>query len=69
MDDELRLHKDMLAFNLYGWRAKDAQAAGVCIWCRLAPQLASQIDVDEYRISGLCPKCFERCTMEFEDIE
>jgi len=58
----LKMAQDILAQAAFGWTKEDAHAAGVCIDCRLAPKPRSEADVGEYRISGLCPDCFEKAT-------
>lgn len=56
--------KDTLAKELYGQTAKDAQKTGLCINCKqpALPNCYSEAGRKEYRISGLCEKCFDKIT-------
>ena len=62
---ELQKFKDNMAKELYGQTKAEAVAEGqICIDCK-EPALAncySDAGREEYRISGLCEKCFDRIT-------
>jgi len=53
--------KDDLAQSIYGMSTKEAKEQEICIQCH-KPALEncySQAGINEYRISGLCEKCFD----------
>ena len=47
--------------NLFGITLADAHTRNICIKCKEAiiPRLKCLEDESEWRISGLCPECFE----------
>jgi len=53
--------KDDLAQSIYGMSTQEAKEQGICIQChKLALENCySQAGISEYRISGLCEKCFD----------
>lgn len=53
-----------LAPVLFGRTVEAAQEAGECIRCRRPVDLAEMapMDVAEYRITSLCPACFDEIT-------
>jgi hypothetical protein len=53
---------DNLAYELYGMTKKEAHEKHICISCRQVPPLESPVDINEYRISGLCGRCFYEST-------
>ena len=60
----LRAFKDNLAKELYGETAKEAQEFGLCIQCKqdALSNCYSEAGKREYKISGLCEKCFDKIT-------
>lgn len=59
--------KDDLAKELYGMTTEDALKKGLCIQCKeeALPKCYSDAGRREYKISGLCEKCFdENCPDE-----
>ena len=59
---ELEHIKDILARTLYGQTVKETLGTNLCIQCK-QPALAncySKVGRKEYRISGLCEKCFDK---------
>jgi hypothetical protein len=52
--------KDQMAMNLFGMTLTEAHAKGVCVSCRKSMDdiPTKEIDIREWGISGLCPKCF-----------
>jgi hypothetical protein len=54
--------KDMLAKETFGMTTKEAQDKGVCVSCKQVPTHESTLDLNEYRISGLCGACFDEAT-------
>jgi len=65
----LQEFKDQLAVELYGKTVREAQAEGLCIQCK-EPALEkcySAAGRREYRISGLCEKCFDSITGEEDE--
>ena len=62
----LQQFKDNLAKGLHGMTVSEGVGKGICIECR-QPALAncySDAGRKEFRISGLCEKCFDKT---FED--
>ena len=51
-----------LAKSLYGMTKQEALAKGICIDCKESaiPKCYSEAGKREYRISGLCEKCFDK---------
>lgn len=69
-DDEtsgMNLH-DRLALRVFGRTRADAHGGSTCVRCGLlvAQDTLDRQDAKEYRISGLCPACFEELTPEPE---
>jgi len=62
--------QNALSQSLYGMTKDKAVAEGICISCR-EPALAncySEAGRREYRISGLCEKCFDDICGESVDV-
>lgn len=61
----LEKFKDNLAFDIYGMTKSEAIKKGICIQCRepAIPKCYSNAGLREYRISGLCEKCFNEITL------
>jgi hypothetical protein len=55
---------DRLAKSLFGISRSDAIKQGICVSCKEKPVFADKTEVDEYKISALCDKCFNRITDE-----
>ena len=54
--------KNELSTNIYGITKEEAAKKGICVDCR-KPALAncySQAGKNEYFISGLCEKCYDK---------
>lgn len=53
-----------LAEDTFGMTKEEAQAEGLCINCRerAIPKCYSEAGKREYKISGLCEKCFDEIT-------
>jgi len=60
----LQQFKDQLAKDAFGTTAKEARAKGLCINCKepALPKCYSEAGRREYKISGLCEKCFDEIT-------
>lgn len=65
----LQSFKNGIARMAFGMTTSEAHEKGVCISCKqnvdrttLAPD-----DAKEYRMSGLCPGCFEEITREEDE--
>jgi len=60
----LQTFKDNLAKELYGETTEEAHKVGLCIQCKqlALPNCYSEAGKREYRISGLCEKCFDEIT-------
>ena len=58
--------KAALAIDTFGMTLEAAQAKGICIDCRqpALPRCYSDAGRREYKISGLCEKCFDTITTE-----
>jgi hypothetical protein len=58
---DLQQFKDDLAKSIYGQTTEDAKATGLCIQCKQPAfeNCYSEAGRREYRISGLCEKCFD----------
>ena len=56
--------KDRLAKNTFGITKKEAQTKEICVGCKepAIPKCYSEAGIREYRISGLCEKCFDKIT-------
>jgi len=56
--------KYFLAKEFYGQTVKEAQEFGTCIQCKqlALPNCYSEAGKKEYKISGLCEKCFDEIT-------
>lgn len=52
--------KEDLGQQAFGKSLSQAHAAGVCISCNQPPKFREALDVQEYRISGICPDCWDR---------
>ncbi len=54
--------RDKMAMDLFGMTKAEAHAKGVCIDCKkiIVDSMLTERDKAEYRISGLCPDCFEK---------
>lgn len=58
---DLQQFKDKMAMDLYGQTTEEAKTTGLCIQCH-KPALEncySAAGRREYKISGLCEKCFD----------
>ena len=57
----LQEFKDSMTKNLYKMTVKEAMEKGICIQCHeeALPNCYSDAGRREYRISGLCEKCFD----------
>lgn len=60
---------DKLALNLFGMTLDQAHKGRKCISCKRSLDLHSleSVEVDEWLISGYCPRCFADLTEEKED--
>ncbi len=58
----LQNFKDHLAKELFGETKSDAAEFGTCISCKqlALPNCYSDAGRKEYKISGLCEKCFDK---------
>ena len=57
--------KDGMANKLYGMTVAEAHHKGICIACKekmVDKEPLMDIDIREWKISGLCPKCFDKAT-------
>jgi len=61
MSNDLKTCKDAFAKRMFGMTASEAKAQRVCISCKkpVDEKIMKPIEVAEYRISALCPSCFE----------
>ena len=61
----LEKFKDNLAFDIYGMTKSEAIKKGICIQCKepAIPKCYSNAGIKEYKISGLCEKCFNEITL------
>jgi hypothetical protein len=62
--------KNQMAKECFGMTKAEAHAQQICISCQKPighPAFHTAADVVEYRISGLCPKCFDHITAEQEE--
>lgn len=53
---------DTLAGSTFGITREEAQRRMICIDCKQPPGELTGADASEYRISALCPKCFDKIT-------
>ena len=63
-EDALKNLKSNLAKDLFGMTKKEAIKKGICLDCK-QPAMSycySDAGVREYKISGLCEKCFDQIT-------
>lgn len=56
------MNADLLALRLYGTTAREAQRGPECIRCGEPVILEDlePVDLAEYRITAICPKCWDR---------
>jgi hypothetical protein len=66
---ELDEFKDKMTKELYGMTRAEALRHGICVSCkeRAIPKCYSHAGLREYKISGLCEKCFDEIFKEPED--
>ena len=59
--NQLQDLKDKMAKELYGTTVEENQKSGLCIQCKkpALEQCYSEAGRREYKISGLCEKCFD----------
>ena len=59
-------YNDSLAVKLFGRTAAEARHDGICIRCGLAfdPTRYTVEDQREYRITALCPSCWDAVTVD-----
>jgi hypothetical protein len=59
---------DRLLLQLVGndWGRVKCIENGICVFCMDPVELKTEADWNEYRISGICPKCWED---QFEFVE
>ncbi len=62
--NELRKTEDNLSRSLFGISKDEALASGICIDCKGPPKFYSDAGKKEYRISGMCEYCFDKCCGE-----
>lgn len=57
----LQEFKDSFSKRIYGMTSKEAQKQGICIQCheKASSRCYSDAGKREYKISGLCEKCFD----------
>jgi len=57
----LQNFKDNISHQLYGITKSEACELGVCVQCKeeALPKCYSEAGRKEYKISGLCEKCFD----------
>ena len=60
----LKTFKNSLAKSLYGSTVDESVGTGLCISCKeeALPKCYSNTGRREYKISGLCEKCFDTIT-------
>ena len=65
MSNSLQKSKDFLAKILYKMTAEEAIKSGICIQCgeKALLKCYTKAGREEYRISGLCEKCFDNITL------
>lgn len=58
-----------LARSSFGMTKQEAHEKGICISCKRPINSVdlSEVDRDEYRISGTCPQCFAEIATEEEN--
>jgi len=61
MIEDLKKFKDNLAEWKFGMSLSEAWERGVCVACKkpVDKKALKVVDAAEYRISALCPSCFE----------
>ena len=61
----MRNYVKRLSKEIYGLSIDEAHRQGVCIQCKekAIPKCYSNAGYREYKISGLCEKCFDEITM------
>ena len=64
MQATLQAFSQKISKDIFGMTLKEAHEKNLCISCKssIESQDLEPIDADEYRISGLCPTCFDRIT-------
>jgi hypothetical protein len=69
--NDLQMFKDKLAKELYGQTANEAITSGLCIQCQepALDKCYSDAGRAEYRISGLCERCFDEITKEPDPLD
>ena len=57
----LQQFKNQLTKNIFGVTKEEAQTEGLCVNCKepALPKCYSEAGKAEYKISGLCEKCFD----------
>ena len=59
--------KDAMAKNLFGMTLTEAWSKKVCVDCKAEMwklEHLTDLDIKEWKISGLCPVCFQKITGE-----
>lgn len=61
--------KNNIAKGIFGMSVVEAREKGVCLECNqpALPNCYSETGIREYKISGLCEKCFDKITGGDED--
>lgn len=62
--NKLQEFKDSASKSAFGMTKQYANVKGICVHCKeeALPKCYSEAGRREYRISGLCEKCFDKIT-------
>ncbi len=61
--------KDKLSISIFGMTKANAHQKGICVNCKEAVDVSvlKKADANEYKTTGLCPKCFNDITAGLVD--
>ena len=62
----LREFQDSLSSIAHGMTKAEAHQKGICVDCKQPPVLRTELEEKEYRISGICGKCWDKTFSEEE---
>lgn len=63
---------DTMSMAAYGRKRSESIANDICVSCGDKPEFVDEEQMTEFRISGLCPKCWlelEKLDSEFNNVD
>ena len=63
---------DSMSMSAYGRKRSESIANDICVSCGKKPDFVDEEQMVEFRVSGLCPKCWqevEKLNAEYNDID